>query len=452
MTNGVHVTPGRPSYADARRIAYLKPAAFDTWFGYVIGPDPTTGQPTVMTPAGVALDVSTLRPAAGVTYYVGYTGASDSNNGLSSGASLLNLSTAVAKSDVGTVMLNGAANKLYTRIAGTFPSGPSRSVSILADGGTPTISAHDVLTWTLTSGATNTYQAARSAVLNVYDAGVLDANGDYTRLTQAGSYAGTGDLTAGQWYSNGTTVWVRTTDSRSLVGSTSIRVFLDVKNAYVTGARTLYLEGIIFEGGNYGLQAVNGGSAATMPTVVAKNCVFKYGGTSNAVTIQGATAWFQGCTAACAKNDGFNYHAANGVLCQAVEIACIGRHNGTDASDINNGSTTHDGNALVRVGGQYYGNNGPNLADVDSGTTSWNVGCGAWGSTAGTGAVQNGNYHSQCTGAGAMWLDSCWGYRDPASAARYQLVLGITGARLYLRNFMGDLNVSLATGSALVPY
>src|SRR5699024_7269484 len=39
------------------------------------------------------------------------------------------------------------------------------------------------------------------------------------------------------------------------------------------------------------------------------------------------------------------------------------------------GSTMHDGGQIIRVNGAYYRNEGPNVADVNDGTQSWNLGC-----------------------------------------------------------------------------
>lgn len=434
--------------------AYWRPPAM-SWFPYVVRRNSTTGAPEVaLSAAGAVLDVATLAPATGVTYFVGYGSTSDGNSGLDTAHALTNLTTALAKPDVGRVFLYP---KLYARAQGTFPAGTGRSVSIIAStdgvtpGGTAILSAHDVLTWSLQTGST--YKATRSAVLNVWDSKTPDSRGDNVRLTAQASIAAVDANPGSYYFDSGTnTIYVRTADSRSLVGDTQIRVYLDVKNAVVTAPVTVYLEGLSCEGGDYALQVMNAGAGA-VPTCIAKNCAFKYGGKTNAntVTVQGANTVFANCVAAQSYLDGFNYHSLNGVLCQSIEIGCTGRDNGWGGGDANNGSTTHDGQTIVRVGGQYLRNDGPNVVDVDSGTTSWNVGVFAAGSTAATGAQQNTNYMSQASGAGGQWLVACSGYADPATATKYQLV-ATSGGRLYHTAFTGSPNVYIDSTSLIAPF
>lgn len=443
-------------WSDQPAARYLKPSAF-SWFPYLVAPDPVTALPVVLLPDGNAFDVATLAPPAGTTYYVGYPGNSDSNDGLTTGTSFGTLAKALTGAGVGTVIVK--AGVLLTRNS-AFPGSAGtngHSVTIRSDTpGTPfTLSVHDVLTWTLAVGATNTYKATRSLVQSVWDASALDANGDYTPLANPGAYGGTGDLAAGQWYTDAMTVWVRTADSRNLTvagNAATVRAYMNLAPMYVTGNVTVYLQDITVEGGSDGLNLVDSGGVA--PTVYAKRCAWKYMGSAtlgNGVSVQSGTTIFQNCTTARNGLDGFNYHIHNGLFSRAIEIACLGRDNGWLGGDSNNGTTTHDGNSAVRIGGQYLRNNGPNVADVNSGTTSWSVGCLAFGSTAGVGALQNANYQSQCSGVGGMWLDACWGMRDTAAPASYQIAV-TSGARAFVRSFSGDLTVAIGAAGQLLSY
>lgn len=375
-------------------------------------------------------DVADYAPT-GTTYYVGYSGASDSNDGLSSGASLLTIAAALGKPDVSVVLLNPGN---YTRNLARIQN-PTRSVAIKGDGGRAILGSHSqALSWSVHSGSI--YVAARSGVLWVYDASVVDGNGDYERLTNAASV---GAMVQGSWYSDGANVYVWHSDDRAPDSDT--RVYLDVPlcDATAASAITLYFENIDFEGGDDCVDIRNGG-ASIIPTVYAKNCTFKYATGGNGFRAIGVITHLQGCTAAQNGSDGFNYHALNGVACESIEVDCIGRHNGTDGGQTNNGSTTHDGQTkMVRVNGQYYSNAGPNVVDVNDGK-SWVLGALAHSSTATTG-VQPANFYVD----GEMWLDTCE-TRD----STYDLV--VNEGSMYTRDLVTDGNNSVTAGSSVETY
>lgn len=377
-------------------------------------------------------DITKYQPT-GKTYYVSPTG-SDSNDGLTLATAFASVNKAVSMPDVDVVLIRYG---LYDRAKGTLSTSPTRNISIKAFGGPVTLSAHDNLTWTLTAGQTNTYQAARSGVGMVYDAKSPDANGDYVRYTQQTSIANV-EANAGSWYSDGTNVYVHCSGNR--VPDTNIRAFLATNSNVISGKVTVYLEGITFEGGNQALLIQNTSSTA-IPTVYAKDCGFKYASLYNALSVLGGNTYLVNCLAAQAFRDGFNYHFQNGVLCTSVEINCTGRNNGYDTtSSNNNGSTTHDGNTIVRVNGMYNNNNGPNVCDVN-GSKSWLVSCEAHH------AVPNGSGNIWIEGN--MWCDSC-----NAHDSTYDLVTNISGSTMYIRNYRSKdfSRFSIASGTSIVPY
>lgn len=438
----------------AGQLAFWQPPGF-SWLPFAVRRSSTTGAPEAYLPStGATFNISSLRPTgAGKTYYVGYGSASDSNVGTSTSTAFATISTATLKTDVDIIMIYP---KRYYRSGNTGLS-PTRNISFIAssDGVNPStgviIGVDDSLTWSKVAGTTNTYTQTRSAVGWVWDASILDSAGDYSRLTQVSSLT----YVSGEMTSTGTfTVFpssfvVRPADDRNLVGDTNMHAFLNVHNGLltgITGGLTVYYEGINFEGGQEAMQATNGGSASKPVTIYAKNCTFKYTNLSDAVQIQGANAGFQNCVAAQGYTDGFNYHAANSVNVNSFEIGCTGRNNGFSGGDANQGSTTHDGNSVVRVNGLYYGNDGGQITDVNANTTSWNVGCGAYGSTAGTGSTANNCYQVDNSG-GTMWLDSCWCQVDTSATGKYGLVQG-AGTSMYFRNFSGPVQPSIgATGT-----
>lgn len=358
------------------------------------------------------VDVSQFAPT-GKTYYVGHPGASDSNDGLTSGTALASMAAAVGKADAVVIRVYP---KLYHRNQGIFTINTARSISIIGDGGVALLSAHEPgMVWTLDSDAT--YRATRSAVESVWDSSITDERGDYQRLVKRANLA-EAKAAPGSWFTDGTEVWVHTSDGRP--PDAQVLVYLQVGSS-ISGAATVYLENLRFEGGRPPLRIFNGGSGATMPTVYGKNVAFKYSAL-NGLEVLGAFTHLQGCEAARNGLDGLNYHVHNAVLCRSIEVNCVGRDNGWSGGDIHNGSSTHDGQSIVRIGGRYERNSGPNVADVN-GSKAWNVGVVAASSTAAGG--QNVNFWLD----GEMWCDGC-----VSSGSTTDLRVQLTGSKAHLRN------------------
>jgi hypothetical protein len=201
------------------------------------------------------------------------------------------------------------------------------------------------------------------------------------------------------------------------------------------------MEGLTFRGGSYGLRVYNS-SAATDPTVYLKNCAFNYATAYNGLSVEGGHTIAQNCTGTQCKLDIGNYHLANAVLCRNIEIGCTFRNTGWGAAGTNNASSSHDGNSVCRVNGNYHDCDGPVVVDVNSGTTSWNVRCTAAAPLAGT-AV----YNSQCSGLGGMWLDEC----TSTEAAETDLWANVNG-KAYTRNCTGLTTQVTATGGTIEAY
>lgn len=384
-------------------------------------------------------DVSKYQPT-GKTYYVSATGSA-SNDGLTYATAFSSIGTALSKGDADVIMVGYG---IYERSKGFSGYTISRNVSIKAFGGPVTFSAHDTLTWTVASGYTNTYQATRSLVDLVWDAKTPDALGDYTRLTKQTSIALV-DANPGSWYSDGTTLYVRTSDSRQ--PDSNIRAYLDVAHAVISGNVTVYMEGINIEGGIEALKVTNGAGGLN-PTFYAKNCKFKYSTTYNGLTSQGAKTFLFNCEASRNYADGFNYHIFNSVNCTSIEINCTGRNNGYSTQDNNNGSTTHDGNTIIRINGNYYSNYGPNIADVNNSKT-WCVNCNSHDSLDGqpgytpSQVSQETNYYMD----GQMWLDSC-----NSKGTLYDLVSTFSYSVINIRNFTSQSNFYVSGGGVIKPY
>lgn len=339
---------------------------------------------------------------AGKTYYVSLSSGHNANDGLTLATAFQSVSQALQMPDVDIVYIDeGVYPRKHAFNGVTIP----RSVSLIAlPGKQVVLSTHDLLNWTLETGMTATYKTIRTTVGRVFDAAFIDRFGDYAELMPRQSPAEV-EASPGSYHTDGTSIWVRTADSRP--PDTRLRVFLAVRNANIEGAKTIYMEGIRLEGGMNPFRAANTAAAPDQLEVYAKNCTFKYASATNGLHILGVKlCMLQQCLAARNKSDGFNYHHYNGHAPSAVEVGCVGRHNGGPGAANQNGSTTHDGATIIRVNGMYYSNVGPNVADVDADTHSWNIGCVSYDSRVEAETTQNANWQNY--GArNRMWLDDC---------------------------------------------
>ena len=345
-------------------------------------------------------DVSSMMPTAVVTYYV-KLGGSDADTGLSWDHALGSIQTAVGKADVDRIYVQAG---LYTRTFGWNDANLSRNCSIIGVGGQVISSTQVIgLVWALTAGQTYTYQATRSNVQGVFDKAVLDNNGDYTRYSNQSSIA-TVEATPGSWWQSGTTIYVHTIDNRPV--DADVYISLIQYNGEALGNITVYMENITFEGGIIAFR-INDSGAGQTPKLYAKNCQFKYSTNGNGLTVLTASETIlQDCIAAANIQDGFNYHAHNGIVPKAIEINCISRNNGTTVSDTDNASSCHDGGSIIRIGGKYYNCKGPNVVE-DGALESWNLGVKSHESIAASGG-QNADF--MCGTSGVMWLDRCSSY------------------------------------------
>ena len=348
----------------------------------------------------VDFDVSELKPEQGKTYYISPSG-NDGNTGETPESPLTKLSTALAKNDVQTVVCADGNYNVY-RVAGAFTKGVS---IVAAENARPRFICSYANPWTLVDGQTNVYQcsAGNATCYGVVDVTEKDTYGDYQPYTLVGSVADVA-ANAHTYFVDGTTVYANH-DTRpnaslyALIGGVPF-------HATLSNGETIYIEGCDFIGGNSGaVRVANAGSVA--PTVLMKDCGFTMGYFANSLYLQGCTSIAQNCYASLAKNDGFNYHAESYVAPKAIEIGCVGRRNGTSGGNTDNGSTIHDGGAIIRINGEYYGNAGPNIADVGEGTQSYNIGVVTHDS-AGESTQNNG---IQCQD-GIMWNDTCAAYNN----------------------------------------
>lgn len=367
------------------------------------------------------LDPTTRKYVGGVTYYVDSVAGNAANDGLSDATALDKITTALLKSDVGTVMVkgNGPANPYY-RGRGTNNVQINKNINIIGYGSdVPYITTHDILTYTLAAGQTYTYQTTRSSVSEVVDM-VNASAGSGIRLTQVASIAACEAL-AGSWYQNGSTLYVHASDNRNLITTQPSRIWalLAVTNITNSGDFTTYLENLIVYGGVDSVLASCTTSAGATFTAVNVETAYSsatINGGGNNLSLLGCDAVLVNCDTHHSGLDGYNYHAAFGKVCRSVEINCRGADCGHGITD--QCSTAHDGSQVIRVGGSYRRSAAANVADVNDNTQSWNI--GLVGDTAGKGFA---NFHcgiSTDAGVGAkMWLHACTGANADWETAIY---------------------------------
>lgn len=253
-----------------------------------------------------------------------------------------------------------------------------------------------------------------AGTVEIDDISVEEASGDYEELTLQTSIAAV-EAHAGSWYADGSKVYVHTAYARTPDSDMRVFVWPTLTRNFMFSGTTLYMEGIAFEGGSSAFYAYCNGYDNHM-SIYGNNCTFKYATQENGYSCRGVTtSSLQNCRYSANWKDGASYKVNYDHFGNMLEENCIGVYNGPSAntSDIENGSTVHDGITIVRINGKYYGNKGPNVADVGDGTKSWNIGCIAYDSTSVNLATQNADFFSGLMVGGdicKMWLDSCVGH------------------------------------------
>ena len=315
----------------------------------------------------VDFDVSSLKNTNGKTYYVS-TNGDNSNDGLSKDTPKRDIASAMSNSDIQTLMLEGGT--YFRPPSGIIFGNISSDLNIIGYNGKPKILGADNLNFTALDGYNNVKQAKRTAVSRVINLEILDAYGDYAELQKVKSIDEV-EETYHSWYSDATNVYVN--------GNTNdIACLLNIDILNISGDYNIYLENVEVIGGrrNVRLNSSNG-------TLVFNNCKLSYSIQSNGNGIEmvgGKYCVSKNTEISQQMMDGFNYHkGTNGELPYFIEIDCVGRDNGImkgkAGSRSDNGSTAHDGIKGIRINGSYIRNDGGNLADVNIGTETLNLGC-----------------------------------------------------------------------------
>lgn len=330
-------------------------------------------------------------PASGPTYFVDPINGSNSNDGLTEGTAFQTPAHATTRGGGHWAELVFVESGTFDRTAGLFGIGKGCTVRTLP-GVKVKIICGDKVTWTANGAA---WSASIATCNGVIDDGYFDALGDPTPLLAVDSVAEV-QATPGTYYFDSGTVTARLSDDRTpdldvYVG----RVISSVGwHASVAGDDgSAYLEGVEWWGGT----TANFTPPGNGWRLYAKNCGFNAAGSTNGISIWGlAETILVGCHANHNKLDGFNYTDNNGRTGFFLEVNCSGRNNGISGGS-NNGSTSHGNYRGIRVGCDYYDNQGANVADVGN-AKSYNVGVVAGGST---------DYKQDFYTDSEMWVDGC---------------------------------------------
>jgi hypothetical protein len=378
------------------------------------------------------------------TYYVDFSHGNDGNSGVTLGTAFKSLNVALAKPDVDVVLVTSgdvAGYNTFTRNYGWNNISPTRSVTIKSlDAGKTILTAAERINHTWESTATSwvkktTAAGLANSIIGIIDKNVIDSNGDallYTNHDQIDSVT----AQPGSWCKSGGYVYIHCIGDR--LPDDKLRLFVDGNNGFVTDNITVYVEGIIFEGGTCPFYVANvSGNATRTPKLIFNNCEFKYGGGVGASggsgagglsTIGAKDVYLNNCKAFKNVNDGFNYHSRDGIVQQALEINCVSYGNGSESGS-DNASTMHDGGIIVRINGIYHTSFGPIIQDIGIGTLSWNIGCTCHSARYPANPDRETNFMSgDGTDSTRMWLDGCVSYDST-----YDLCAN-SGSNIFKRN------------------
>lgn len=303
------------------------------------------------------------------------------------------------------------------------------NINIICDEGT-LLTTSSELSWSQNTTYSNVYQATRSnstSVIDVRDMKLPVALRKKNSLAEVSQSIGT-------YYTDNVIVYVNLGEevtNNKIVVSLAID---DNQQLNFTPKNNkdlkVYLENAIcLNGNNVLVRASN--TANYKCEFNAKNCKFLFntGTTTNGIDLLGSRSVLINCEASYNKKDGFNYHMNNYVPCRGIEINCTGSFNGLNNNDhLSNGSTIHDGGEIIRIDGNYFKNNGGNVADVNTGTISMNINCNAFDSVAETENAYDSDFCTQQAGA-TMYLYNCTSLGDS-----YKNLYAVTDSTIYASN------------------
>lgn len=207
---------------------------------------------------------------------------------------------------------------------------------------------------------------------------------------------------------------------RSRLPDTDIVSYRNVINFdYSQPNAVLWMSDISFNGGTPTRVASGRGPTTTMK-IYGKNIAYLYSGegvSGGYVTNGSSMSYHVNSIVSANMRDGLGYHGIWPLV--AVEIDCIGRRNGYDLAESNNGSTMHDGGVSLRLNSHYPENQNRNIHDINN-SQNWLIGCIARDATgpinnrydfiAGAGDVTDATVTilQDCVGIGSTYNIATW--------------------------------------------
>ncbi|WP_324807207.1 hypothetical protein SH584_11455 [Sphingomonas sp. LY29] len=388
---------------------------------------------------------------SGTTFYVDIATGSDADSGLTEALAKKCIYLAIAAGNATgapfQVMVKGGSyNRDFNFNASGGGTVPTQHCAVIGYGGRViTGSYSETHTWAADATFTNTYSATRSACTRLFDRLNLDAFGNYAELTQVAD-AATCNTTPGSWAQVGSIVYARRLDGAPVTHANT-RTLL-TGEACLLGTKTIYLEGIDFEGGNI-VGCMNATQTATR-NIVAVGCTFKYAGSATTPSNDGVAvnnmtglAAFFNCEADANSKDGFNSHANTGTH-NFLTVNCRGEDNGRYASTSCNGFTVHEATSAIDVGGYYGGNrNGSDFHNINT-SKCWAIGTEVVQSAAGYAS----NLANACFTVGDTAI--IWAENTRATAQSGARALQAVNGTIRKRNHTTVAGAEVATGTGAI--
>lgn len=338
-------------------------------------------------------DVSVNKNKVLKRYYIDVKEGSNTNAG-SKEAPFHDIYRAFKYGDADEIVINEGVYGWNSGVAGYNQTKPFNLIGV----GKVVIGAHrENLTWSVNSTYSNVYQTNASSVVEIVD--YKDVN-DIKFLQLQKSIQDVSKNAGSYYIDSANNIYVRTHDNR--VPDDQILPNMTSDAIKVADNPNVYFENINFS------NSTKITTTTANNKFFAKDCRFTIGSGGNALSVEGySLSIVQNCIASHATMDGFNYHIKNNNVTKAIEIDCKGFNNGRNGADQNNGSTSHDGGQIIRIRGEYFNNGGPNVIDVNEGSTSVNIGVHSHSSRATSGIVSNSNFKNGNIGTSKMYLYNC---------------------------------------------
>lgn len=339
--------------------------------------------PSISNKSLVASKIPLMKP-----YYVGFAGASDSNNGETQSTSVATISYAI--DTLGARLIYLAEGFYSEGFWGDINNATGDDVIIIGAGSGRTIvtaastSSH---VWSLVTGTT--YSTTQSNANRVVDMSYNNAFGFPTSLSKADDQTDC-ENTPNSYYITGSTVYVNLIDGRVPDGEVEVmkRIY---PSTYRANSGYLYIQGITFMGGNnaHRLERISGDNSLI---ALYNDVDFLYGGglglgtTGNGEGLRTSIinlTWLENCRAYGCDRDGINYNGnlSIGSTHSLIEVNVNSfRNGGLDGTNFINGSTAHSMHYALRINGSYHDNYGPNIIDVNGASQSLNLGCRVYNS------------------------------------------------------------------------